>query len=70
MPRNVPTILKDAAPFLVRADEVIKADPIISYWCMCCALLSFSHTQVNIMLRRLASKNRLATLKHRAFSCS
>ena len=47
----VPTELKPVIPFIQRADELKKQDPIISYWCKLGSLLSWSRTDE--ILRRL-----------------
>lgn len=30
----LPAALKDIAPYLQRANEVDKVDPVVAYWCM------------------------------------
>lgn len=33
MSNPIPIELKSITPFITRANELIKADPVISYWC-------------------------------------
>jgi len=63
----VPPELKAVSPFLSRAEELAKQDPIISYWCedLCLQITGSSLSlsfQAHTMQRKSVSASRLVVL--------